>query len=198
MSLSPWCCEVLQYCNRKAAEMAASFPCRRNNVTRARLLFQYAMKILLPPNQSQQQPIIPTIVKKGAKSCNSTAWYWISYRSVYVSPKCDVGRFISYTDMLPSKIKTRSDRFSPDHWIKEKVRSPPDARSSLRWTFGWCLVEILIVVWHCQRIEQKPILKMSDVNTLLIEPLTKFVKDSAYLVKKCTKPDHKGINNFVD
>ena len=36
-------------------------------------------------------------------------------------------------------------------------------------------------------------IKMSDVNTLLIEPLTKFVKDSAYLVKKCTKPDHKGI-----
>lgn len=36
---------------------------------------------------------------------------------------------------------------------------------------------------------------MSDVNTLLIEPFTKFVKDSAYLVKKCTKPDHKG--NYV-
>lgn len=34
---------------------------------------------------------------------------------------------------------------------------------------------------------------MSDVNTWIIEPLTKFVKDSTYLVKKCTKPDHKGF-----
>ena len=33
---------------------------------------------------------------------------------------------------------------------------------------------------------------MSDVNSMIIEPLTKFVKDSTYLVKKCTKPDHKG------
>ena len=33
---------------------------------------------------------------------------------------------------------------------------------------------------------------MSDVNTLVIEPLKQFVKDSTYLVKKCTKPDHKG------
>jgi len=33
---------------------------------------------------------------------------------------------------------------------------------------------------------------MSDVNALVIEPLLKFVKDSQYLVKKCTKPDHKG------
>jgi len=32
---------------------------------------------------------------------------------------------------------------------------------------------------------------MSDVNTMVIEPLQRFVKDSAYLVKKCTKPDHK-------
>lgn len=32
----------------------------------------------------------------------------------------------------------------------------------------------------------------SDVQTMVIEPLTKFYKDSAYLVKKCTKPDHKG------
>ena len=40
--------------------------------------------------------------------------------------------------------------------------------------------------------QQFPDSTMSDVNTLLIEPLTKFVKDSAYLVKKCTKPDHKG------
>ena len=35
---------------------------------------------------------------------------------------------------------------------------------------------------------------MSDVNAMLIEPLTKFVKDSAYLVKKCTKPDLKGAS----
>lgn len=35
---------------------------------------------------------------------------------------------------------------------------------------------------------------MSDVNTLVIEPLKQFVKDSTYLVKKCTKPDHKGKN----
>jgi hypothetical protein len=33
---------------------------------------------------------------------------------------------------------------------------------------------------------------MSDVNAFIIEPLTKFVKDSTYLVKKCTKPDHRG------
>ena len=33
---------------------------------------------------------------------------------------------------------------------------------------------------------------MTDVNELLIEPLNKFLKDSSYLVKKCTKPDHKG------
>jgi len=32
---------------------------------------------------------------------------------------------------------------------------------------------------------------MSDVNAFIIEPLTKFVKDSTYLVKKCTKPDHR-------
>eukprot|EP01041_Mallomonas_annulata_P011232 gene11232-23483_t len=32
---------------------------------------------------------------------------------------------------------------------------------------------------------------MSDINEILIEPLKKFVKDSTYLVKKCTKPDHK-------
>lgn len=46
--------------------------------------------------------------------------------------------------------------------------------------------------YHNQTLNAQ--LKMSDVNTLLIEPLTKFVKDSAYLVKKCTKPDHKGIS----
>lgn len=32
---------------------------------------------------------------------------------------------------------------------------------------------------------------MSDVNAMIIEPLTRFVKDSTYLVKKCTKPDQK-------
>ena len=34
---------------------------------------------------------------------------------------------------------------------------------------------------------------MSDVNALVVEPLTKFFKDSAYLIKKCTKPDRKGM-----
>ena len=33
---------------------------------------------------------------------------------------------------------------------------------------------------------------MSDVNALVVEPLTKFFKDSAYLIKKCSKPDRKG------
>jgi protein transport protein SEC61 subunit gamma-like protein len=32
---------------------------------------------------------------------------------------------------------------------------------------------------------------------MVIEPLTKFVKDSTYLVKKCTKPDHKGKSDFM-
>ncbi|KAJ1421204.1 hypothetical protein B484DRAFT_332823 [Ochromonadaceae sp. CCMP2298] len=32
---------------------------------------------------------------------------------------------------------------------------------------------------------------MSDVNTLIVEPLREFIRDSTYLVKKCTKPDHK-------
>ena len=35
--------------------------------------------------------------------------------------------------------------------------------------------------------------EMSDVNTLIVDPLKAFVKDSIYLVKKCTKPDRKGI-----
>jgi hypothetical protein len=51
---------------------------------------------------------------------------------------------------------------------------------------------LLFPRYHNETLEAQ--LKMSDVNTLLIEPLTKFVKDSAYLVKKCTKPDHKGIS----
>lgn len=33
---------------------------------------------------------------------------------------------------------------------------------------------------------------MSDVNAHIIQPLKKFAKDSAHLVKKCTKPDRKG------
>ncbi len=36
---------------------------------------------------------------------------------------------------------------------------------------------------------------MSDavgIQGLVVEPLTKFAKDSIHLVKKCTKPDHKG------
>ena len=32
---------------------------------------------------------------------------------------------------------------------------------------------------------------MSDVNTLIIEPLTEFYRDSKYLVTKCTKPDRE-------
>jgi protein transport protein SEC61 subunit gamma and related proteins len=33
---------------------------------------------------------------------------------------------------------------------------------------------------------------MSDINAMVVDPLKKFVKDSVYLVKKCTKPDRKG------
>lgn len=33
---------------------------------------------------------------------------------------------------------------------------------------------------------------MSDVKEIVIEPVLQFFKDSAYLVKKCTKPDAKG------
>ncbi len=33
---------------------------------------------------------------------------------------------------------------------------------------------------------------MSDVNSLVIDPLKRFVKDSTYLIKKCNKPDQKG------
>jgi protein transport protein SEC61 subunit gamma-like protein len=33
---------------------------------------------------------------------------------------------------------------------------------------------------------------MSDINAVIIEPLQKFARDSAYLVKKCTKPDRHG------
>jgi hypothetical protein len=33
---------------------------------------------------------------------------------------------------------------------------------------------------------------MSDINAVVIEPLQKFARDSAYLVKKCTKPDRQG------
>ena len=32
---------------------------------------------------------------------------------------------------------------------------------------------------------------MSDVNTLVIDPLRDFAKDSIRLIKKCTKPDRK-------
>ena len=34
---------------------------------------------------------------------------------------------------------------------------------------------------------------MSDVQTYVVEPLQAFTKDCAYLVKKCTKPDQKGM-----
>jgi hypothetical protein len=33
---------------------------------------------------------------------------------------------------------------------------------------------------------------MTDINELVIQPLIRFYKDSAHLVKKCTKPDHRG------
>jgi protein transport protein SEC61 subunit gamma and related proteins len=36
---------------------------------------------------------------------------------------------------------------------------------------------------------------MSDINAMVVDPLKKFVKDSVYLVKKCTKPDRKGNGN---
>ncbi|GLE04543.1 hypothetical protein Poli38472_006023 [Pythium oligandrum] len=32
---------------------------------------------------------------------------------------------------------------------------------------------------------------MSDVNTLVFQPLQQFFKNSVHLVKKCTKPDRK-------
>eukprot|EP01039_Chlorochromonas_danica_P008845 gene8845-9752_t len=32
---------------------------------------------------------------------------------------------------------------------------------------------------------------MSDIRALIVDPLVQFYKDSAHLVKKCTKPDHK-------
>lgn len=35
---------------------------------------------------------------------------------------------------------------------------------------------------------------MSDVNTLVFQPLQQFVKNSVHLVKKCTKPDRKGAS----
>ncbi|RLN53502.1 hypothetical protein BBJ28_00013645 [Nothophytophthora sp. Chile5] len=33
---------------------------------------------------------------------------------------------------------------------------------------------------------------MSDVNTLVFQPLQQFFKNSVHLVKKCNKPDRKG------
>lgn len=33
---------------------------------------------------------------------------------------------------------------------------------------------------------------MSDINTVLVEPLRRFAKDSYNLVVKCNKPDRKG------
>lgn len=37
---------------------------------------------------------------------------------------------------------------------------------------------------------------MSDVNTLVFQPLQQFFKNSVHLVKKCTKPDRKGAFCF--
>ena len=33
---------------------------------------------------------------------------------------------------------------------------------------------------------------MSDVNTLVFQPLNQFFKNSLHLIKKCNKPDRKG------
>ena len=35
---------------------------------------------------------------------------------------------------------------------------------------------------------------MSDINTMVIQPLKAFAKNSVHLVKKCTKPDRKGTS----
>eukprot|EP00640_Fibrocapsa_japonica_P007951 CAMPEP_0113944508 /NCGR_PEP_ID=MMETSP1339-20121228/34467_1 /TAXON_ID=94617 /ORGANISM="Fibrocapsa japonica" /LENGTH=72 /DNA_ID=CAMNT_0000949735 /DNA_START=117 /DNA_END=335 /DNA_ORIENTATION=+ /assembly_acc=CAM_ASM_000762 len=37
----------------------------------------------------------------------------------------------------------------------------------------------------------------SDVNTVLIDPLKKFYKDSVHLVMKCTKPDRKEFGKIA-
>ncbi|KAG1697545.1 hypothetical protein DVH05_015988 [Phytophthora capsici] len=34
---------------------------------------------------------------------------------------------------------------------------------------------------------------MSDVNTLVFQPLNQFFKNSLHLIKKCNKPDRKGM-----
>jgi hypothetical protein len=33
---------------------------------------------------------------------------------------------------------------------------------------------------------------MTDINSLVVEPLVRFYRDSSHLIKKCTKPDHRG------
>lgn len=38
---------------------------------------------------------------------------------------------------------------------------------------------------------------MSDVQTLIIDPLKQFYKDSKKLVEKCTKPDAKGVQKKI-
>ncbi|TYZ67301.1 hypothetical protein PybrP1_012776 [[Pythium] brassicae (nom. inval.)] len=38
---------------------------------------------------------------------------------------------------------------------------------------------------------------MSDVNTLVFQPLQQFVKNSIHLVKKCTKPDRKEFTRIA-
>ena len=37
----------------------------------------------------------------------------------------------------------------------------------------------------------------SDVDSVIIQPFLRFVRDSTHLVKKCTKPDAKGNSNSV-
>eukprot|EP00341_Mesodinium_pulex_P005793 CAMPEP_0116941434 /NCGR_PEP_ID=MMETSP0467-20121206/33985_1 /TAXON_ID=283647 /ORGANISM="Mesodinium pulex, Strain SPMC105" /LENGTH=76 /DNA_ID=CAMNT_0004624215 /DNA_START=55 /DNA_END=285 /DNA_ORIENTATION=- len=38
---------------------------------------------------------------------------------------------------------------------------------------------------------------MSDINSMIVEPLKRFAKDSAYLVKKCSKPDFKEFTKIA-
>ncbi|GAB9472738.1 hypothetical protein Gpo141_00009910 [Globisporangium polare] len=38
---------------------------------------------------------------------------------------------------------------------------------------------------------------MSDVNTLVFQPLQQFFKNSVHLVKKCTKPDRKEFTRIA-
>jgi hypothetical protein len=46
---------------------------------------------------------------------------------------------------------------------------------------------------NCIRLDTpRHLATMSDVNTLVFQPLQQFFKNSVHLVKKCNKPDRKG------